>query len=507
MRFVRSRFVALVLVCGWLVPLLVTPASAKDAPQPVHATTQDIEIKSDGTLRLARAAGEAPRTYGSFRRFGLYDSTTTSFPKSFNQLRVSYQRTTPAATRARVDVRASADQVRWSEWQLNVASGATIRFDAPMNAAQYRVVLLSNTATSPTVGQVKFEPQMRGLMTQQTAASAIAPTYRLRVTRQGMVGGRTANGHIIKPNDFFVSLPSGRALSRKGGYEYQVRLSANGKSVVVPVWDNGPWNHHDDYWNEKRQTYHDLPVGWPEDHAAYFENYNNRQSEHGYVRFPSAVDIGDGAYWALGLAGAQATVDVTFLWLGKDPGANPKPLNGKPSERASHHPAPAESIAKPEPTPTPEPTPEPTPPPQPPAIVNDSDKTTFKQGLHWETLAGECAYGGQAHWTKTVAGHEPATHQMVWRPTLAGGTYDVYAFIPPCPTNASLTTKAQYIIHHAQGDSFVPIDQTATFGTWALIGRFSFAPGSDGYVQLRNTDPTGKATIVFDAVKWQPVTP
>lgn len=55
------------------------------------------------------------------------------------------------------------------------------------------------------------------------------------------------------------------------------------------------------------------------------ENYRNREAELGLVRFPSAVDIGDGAYWSLGLKGDQAVVDVTFLWLGADPGPYPTP--------------------------------------------------------------------------------------------------------------------------------------------------------------------------------------
>jgi hypothetical protein len=394
-RFVRSRLVAVILVGVWLVPLLIPSASAKSALKPTDATAQDIEVTSQGILRLATTASDAPETYGSFRHFGLYDSTTTSFPRSFNQLRVAYQRTLPAATRARVDVRASSDHVRWSEWQLDVANGATVRFDEPMAAAQYRVILLSNSAKSPTVGPVTLEPQARGFMAQDSAAPAIAPTYRLRVTRQGMVGGRTANGHIIKQNDFFVSLPSGRALSRRGGNEYQVRLSANGKSVVVPVWDNGPWNHHDDYWNEKRERYRDLPAGWPQDHAAYYEKHNKGQAERGFVRFPSAVDIGDGAYWALGLNGAQATVDVTFLWLGTDPGANPKPLNRTPSERASREAIPSEPVITPEPTPEAKPALPPTPPtpPEPVITIDDRGTSFFEQGADWDIAAGTCAYG------------------------------------------------------------------------------------------------------------------
>jgi hypothetical protein len=172
----------------------------------------------------------------------------------------------------------------------------------------------------------------------------VAPTYRLHVTRMGMVGGRTANGYRIKPNDMFVSLPSWKSLSSRNGNEYMVRLSANGKSVVVPVMDVGPWNRHDNFWDAERSWYKNLPRGWPQDHAAYYEGHNKRRAEKGFVRFPTAVDVGDGAYWALGLKGAQAVVDVTFLWLGEDPGENPEPLNSRPSERPVEPVEPAELV-------------------------------------------------------------------------------------------------------------------------------------------------------------------
>lgn len=108
------------------------------------------------------------------------------------------------------------------------------------------------------------------------ASSGIAPTYRLRVTRQGMVGETTANGHVIQPNDVFVSLPCRCALSSRDGHEYQVRLSTNGRSLVVPVWDVGPYWTTDDYWNSQRDGFPDLPTGWPADHAAF---YRKRSSD------------------------------------------------------------------------------------------------------------------------------------------------------------------------------------------------------------------------------------
>ena len=92
-------------------------------------------------------------------------------------------------------------------------------------------------------------------------------------------------------------------------------------------------------------------------------------------------------------------------------------------------------------------------------------------------------------------------------PTLRGGTYDVYAFIPACSAYLPPSTNtARYIVQHAQGAAYVPMNQAAAAGTWALIGRFQFAPGKAGYIQLRNVGDAENTAIWFDAVKWVPVT-
>src|SRR6266511_5096781 len=95
-------------------------------------------------------------------------------------------------------------------------------------------------------------------------------------TREGLVGGTTANGHVIVPNDRFAALPSRRALSTNFGNERQVRVTYRDRTVIVPVWDIGPWNIHDDYWNPSivRETFKDLPRGKPEAQAAFLEGYN-----------------------------------------------------------------------------------------------------------------------------------------------------------------------------------------------------------------------------------------
>lgn len=504
MRAPRSRLVALLLACVWLVPLIVTSAAAKSVPASGRVVAQAVDVMSDGTVQLAADAQSAPEIYGSFRAFGLYDSPLTTFSKASNRIQVRYQRQASADSAVRVDVRGRRSDGLWSEWQLDVASGATLTFARPIRAAQYRAVLLSNDDSRPSVGVVSLSAQRSDRRAMAGAAAAVAPTYRLRVTRQGMVGGRTANGHIITENDVFVSLPSGRALSSLGGNEYQVRLSANGRSIVAPVYDIGPWNTRDDYWNANRERYRDLPVGWPEDHAAYFEGYNGGDAEKGNVRYPTAVDIGDGAYWALGLDGAQATVNVTFLWLGKDPGANAQPLNTHPSKRPSGQPAAAEPTA----TPTPSPTPEPTPPPAPEPVIeiDDAGQAFRSEGVGWDLAKGDCAYQGQTHWvTSTDEGN--ATDQAIWRPSLRGGSYDLFVYVPMCGTSAPHSRQAQYVIVHAKGSTVVPVDQARVTGTWIRLGRFDFAPGAQGYVQLRNTTGTDNTSVWADALRWVPVAP
>ncbi len=239
--------------------------------------------------------------------------------------------TVSPTTRLAVDLRGSPDGVRWQAWQTDLAAGA-VQFAVPVQHVQYRLRLWGSATASPRIDGVQIStlapPASSATLkaaAQQPAADSIAPTYRIRATRLGLVGYRTANGHIIQPRDWFVSLPAWGALASRGGYEYQVRISYNGRSVVAPVWDVGPWNTHDNFWDAQHEWYHDLPRGWPQDHAAYFDGYNGGYAEKGYVVLPTAIDIADGVWWdGLGIEDGIAWGDVTFLWLGQDPATVPQ---------------------------------------------------------------------------------------------------------------------------------------------------------------------------------------
>jgi uncharacterized protein YraI len=153
-------------------------------------------------------------------------------------------------------------------------------------------------------------------------------TFRIFAHSLGLVGERTANGHVIQPNDFFVTLPCTCALSSRGGHEFQVLVEYKGRSLVLPVWDVGPWNVDDDFWNPPEvRRWKGLPQGIPAAQAAYFHGYNGGKDGWGRpVRSPAAMDIADGAFAALGMTQSD-WVTVTFLWLVKDP---PSPLPAPP---------------------------------------------------------------------------------------------------------------------------------------------------------------------------------
>jgi hypothetical protein len=143
-------------------------------------------------------------------------------------------------------------------------------------------------------------------------------TRSIFATREGLVGGTTANGHVIVPNDHFVALPSRRALSTNGGHEREVRLTYRGITVTAPVWDVGPWNTKDDYWSPTviRETFKDLPRGMPESEAAFTQSYNGGNDERGrHVSNPAGIDLADGTFLIdLGLSNNDR-VTVEYLWL------------------------------------------------------------------------------------------------------------------------------------------------------------------------------------------------
>jgi hypothetical protein len=412
----------------------------------------------------------------------MYISPSQPLDAPSTRVTVSYQATTPAGSALRIALRGSSDGERWTSWHTDLSNGQPVTFAQPVRLIQYRAVLLAPVGLSPVLHTVEMQAD-KASPTYHTfqhepkqAQEIVAPTYRVYATPQGMVGSRTANGYVIEPNAWFVSLPSWRALCSPGGYEYQVRITYGDRSVVVPVWDVGPWNTRDDYWSVHREQYQDLRRGWPQDHAAYFEKYHGGYAEKGYVRFPTAMDVGDGAWQALGLPDGWYEVDVTFLWLEGDSGASASPTAFDPN--ASEF------------------------------IVSE----TFHNGyafhevalITWYHTRG-CGEDNHALWTLTTEDPSQSENYAFWQPDLPfEGMYDVYVHVPICPTNYPVTQAARYLVQHRDGAEEIVVNQ-ATQTSWVLLGRFPFAAGNEGFVHLRDVAGDSMHTLWYDNVKWVPV--
>jgi hypothetical protein len=145
---------------------------------------------------------------------------------------------------------------------------------------------------------------------------ASGATFRIYGYDEGLVGGTTSNGHVIVPNDHFVALPCFCVLSSQGGNEFEVKLEYKGRTVIAPVWDVGPWNTDDNYWDAPAEReWEGLPQGMPAAQAAFETGYNGGKDGKGRtVTSPGGIDIGDGTFADLGMTGSD-WLTVTFLWV------------------------------------------------------------------------------------------------------------------------------------------------------------------------------------------------
>ena len=223
----------------------------------------------------------------------------------------------PEGSTAGVDVRGMRANGAWTEWVPAVDGVAAL--PERVSEVQGRLVLTGTPQQEPTVRGVTLSALPAAARAEVATESAVL-NYRVFATREGLVGGTTANGHVIAERDHFVALPSRRALSPRGTSDYSVKVCApNGRCAFAPVWDVGPWNTRDDYWNpaDQRQEWKDLPQGVPQAQAAHGEGYNGGRDQYDRrVANPAGIDLGDGLFWdALGLDD-NSWVTVDYLWTG-----------------------------------------------------------------------------------------------------------------------------------------------------------------------------------------------
>lgn len=302
-----------------------TLPSTAATPDPVAVAAQPVAGSSNVKVEGSRIVlGDAPAAIGSTeikQRSGLAELTPVRFTDPTSAVVVGYTAGTPDSSSAEVDVRAWVNN-RWSEWTAAKA-GTPTALPSASDQVQVRIIVSApstapSTGASPWVGDVTVQPTDQAAAPRMTVQAAPLKS-RVFATREGLVGGTTANGHVIVSRDHFVALPSRRGLSSAGSGTYSVKVCTASRCAFEPVWDVGPWNTKDDYWNPSatREMWKDLPQGKPEAQAAYQNGYNGGKDQFGRtVANPAGIDLADGVFWdALKLAD-NSWVDVTYLWTG-----------------------------------------------------------------------------------------------------------------------------------------------------------------------------------------------
>ncbi|WP_284749648.1 hypothetical protein [Amycolatopsis sp. RTGN1] len=333
-----GRVTAAVLAAGAVTALAGAPAqAATNATWTADVSTVDYDdvnvTGAGGTLTLADAAWH--RTAQVFAGSeGSLITAEHALGSPANRVSAQLSADTPKGTAVDVEVRGRTGADDWTEW-----TPAGTAFKTAVSAVQARISLHSDTdGVRPSVRGVALSadsvPQVNAL------AATAALTYKIFGTREGLTGHTTANGHVITSRDHFVALPSGRGLSPKASGSYSVRVckTDNSRCEYAPVWDVGPWNTKDDYWNPAsvRYEYKDLPQGQPEAYAAYHNGYNGGKDDLGYkVGNPAGIDLADGVFYdGLGMSD-NGNLNVTYLWTGTGPTGTVKTAGDPMNVRAS----------------------------------------------------------------------------------------------------------------------------------------------------------------------------
>lgn len=281
----------------------------------------DVNVTARGETLRIRDGGQRAAGIREHRAYGAAILEPRTLETAVNRIRARVDAAVPSGASLRIGVRGHGPH-GWSEW-TETAPGIPAVLPQRVTRVQARLILRANDAGhDPVVSRVRFTGDSVPMAEHRPRSTP--HTYSIFATREGLVGGTTANGHVIERRDHFVALPSTRSLSpkRRGDYSVQVCSPDTGRCAFAPVWDVGPWNIHDDYWNPPsvRQRWTDLSQGMPEAEAAYYDGYNDGKDGSGReVLNPAGIDLADGTFWdAVGLRD-NAWVDVTYLWTGRYP--------------------------------------------------------------------------------------------------------------------------------------------------------------------------------------------
>jgi hypothetical protein len=311
---------------GPAAPRTARPGESTSAPVGWSAGldhgTSTVNVHYAGGALRVRSAGFSPAAQRPGEGFGSEVLAAHATGHPVNRVRAALTAATTGTAHAAVEVRGQDGTGAWTEWRTADASGTAV-LPRVVDSVQARVDLYAAGGTVEVSG-LRLTADTTPVAAA-TAKPAAAESYQVYATREGLVGGTTANGHVIQSNDHFVALPSGRALSPNGSSAYSVTVCGPARCETAPVWDVGPWNTTDDYWNPAgtRQSWTNLAQGMPEAEAAYQTGYNGGHDQFGRsVSNPAGIDLADGTFYNVGL-NDNGWVTVTYNWTSGGGGGAP----------------------------------------------------------------------------------------------------------------------------------------------------------------------------------------
>ncbi|WP_066946504.1 hypothetical protein [Streptomyces lushanensis] len=283
--------------------------------------TDDVNVRHTRGALAVRQRDFRTTAEGGEAGYGSQVLPPRTLDRPVNRVRAELSAEVPSGARVAVEVRGRAEDGSWTEWRGTEAGPEASAVSLPRTvvAVQARITLWDKAGQARVQGlrlTADRGPEPR------TPRAAAAFSARVFATREGLVGGTTANGHVIQPNDHFVALPSRRGLSPNGSGQYSVQVCGPARCETAPVWDVGPWNIRDDHWNPSsvRESFKDLPQGRPQAQAAYESGYNGGLDGSGRrVLNPAGIDLADGTFANVGLRD-NGWVTVTYLWTGTQTG-------------------------------------------------------------------------------------------------------------------------------------------------------------------------------------------
>ena len=316
-------------------PAVSTAAAGSSTWQEDLSTAQsaDVNISRTGAQIRIKDAGVHPAAIRQQNGFGTAFFAPHALATAANRVEVTVADQQPAGSAINVDVRGLRDNGQWTEWISPDGSGS-VRLPQKVETVQARVSLSdAPSGVGPVLTRLALSASAAATanaVTPGAAQPAAAESYHVFATDENLVGGTTKNGHVIVANDNFVALPSASALSPLNSNEYSVQVCGpTGRCVTAPVWDTGPWNLHDNYWDpaSQRAEYTDLTQGEPEAQAAYENGYNGgRDDQGGEPVNPAGIDLADGTFANAGLTD-NGWVTVTYLWTTTQPSASDDSTN------------------------------------------------------------------------------------------------------------------------------------------------------------------------------------